>query len=285
MEDLSAEEKTELDNLYKELGNTEQPDAELASLINQYNGLYPSGNSGDNAATQNAASADAADADAGAAMRANAERQNATADDAMAQMPYDDPTRTADDAMAQMPFDQSNSLQNEFGNATQVTKPEEIPTQADKKVPYWIDGKRYEFKRTATDFTPAWRQSNLGFINLQPGEADIAKKLTNQKFTGSQAQAPTSESIQRNSENQRLRELAGIVEAVAPVTQNSPDYPSNQITADTDMITKSLSGGLNGEKSTGQTTIPVVASQLSRQKSDSNNMFNLYKAIKAIESK
>jgi hypothetical protein len=37
--------------------------------------------------------------------------------------------------------------------------------------------------------------------------------------------------------------------------------------ADTDTMVNKLSGGLNGRKATGQTTIPVVASQTSRQHS------------------
>jgi len=47
------------------------------------------------------------------------------------------------------------------------------------------------------------------------------------------------------------------------VSQNSPDFPSNTETNDDSL---QYSGGLNGPKSTGQTTIPVVASQDDRQK-------------------
>ena len=47
------------------------------------------------------------------------------------------------------------------------------------------------------------------------------------------------------------------------VSQNSPDFPSNIETNDDAL---QYSGGLNGPKSTGQTTIPVVASQDERQK-------------------
>jgi hypothetical protein len=44
--------------------------------------------------------------------------------------------------------------------------------------------------------------------------------------------------------------------------ENSPDWPTNTETSDDAM---QYSGGLNGPKSTGQTTVPVVASQLRRQ--------------------
>ena len=46
------------------------------------------------------------------------------------------------------------------------------------------------------------------------------------------------------------------------VDENSPDYPTNTETSDDAL---QYSGGLNGPKSTGQTTVPVVASQLRRQ--------------------
>jgi len=70
-----------------------------------------------------------------------------------------------------------------------------------------------------------------------------------------------------------------IAEADAPVTQNSPDYPSNQ-EYDDDAL--QYSGGLNGPKSTGQSTIPVLASQDERQVSEASSFLNLYKAFAKI---
>ena len=49
--------------------------------------------------------------------------------------------------------------------------------------------------------------------------------------------------------------------------ENKPDWPTNTETLDADPELRTYSGGLNGPKSTGQTTIPVVASQLRRQTS------------------
>jgi hypothetical protein len=46
------------------------------------------------------------------------------------------------------------------------------------------------------------------------------------------------------------------------VSQNSPDYPTNTETAQDSF---EYSGGLNGPKSTGQSTVPVLASQENRQ--------------------
>ena len=66
--------------------------------------------------------------------------------------------------------------------------------------------------------------------------------------------------------------------------ENSPDWPTNTETSDNAM---QYSGGLNGPKSTGQTTIPVIASQLRRQVSMEesvkleNDLFRLYQNYKA----
>ena len=51
------------------------------------------------------------------------------------------------------------------------------------------------------------------------------------------------------------------------VDENSPDWPTNTETLAADPNLRTYSGGLNGPKSTGQTTVPVVASQLRRQAS------------------
>jgi hypothetical protein len=48
-------------------------------------------------------------------------------------------------------------------------------------------------------------------------------------------------------------------------TLNNPDWPTNTETLAAQPELRTYSGGLNGPKSTGQTTIPVVASQLRRQ--------------------
>ena len=68
-------------------------------------------------------------------------------------------------------------------------------------------------------------------------------------------------------------------EADAPVDQNSPDYPTNQEESDDAL---QYSGGLDGKKSTGQTTVPVIASQEERQVAEGNSFFDLYKAFSKI---
>jgi hypothetical protein len=66
--------------------------------------------------------------------------------------------------------------------------------------------------------------------------------------------------------------------------ENSPDWPTNTETSDNAM---QYSGGLNGPKSTGQTTTPVIASQLRRQVSMEESvklersLFKLYNEYKS----
>jgi Protein of unknwon function (DUF3008) len=50
-------------------------------------------------------------------------------------------------------------------------------------------------------------------------------------------------------------------------TLNKPDWPTDTETLEAEPNLRTYSGGLNGPKSTGQTTVPVVASQLRRQAS------------------
>ena len=74
-------------------------------------------------------------------------------------------------------------------------------------------------------------------------------------------------------------------EAAATYSDNEPDYPSNQEYSNDSM---QYSGGLNDKKSTGQTTLPVVASQMHRlhsHVSEGQHMMDLYRSIQAIENK
>jgi len=56
------------------------------------------------------------------------------------------------------------------------------------------------------------------------------------------------------------------------VDENSPDWPTNTETKEADPELRTYSGGLNGPKSTGQTTVPVVASQLRRTSTMEENV-------------
>lgn len=75
-----------------------------------------------------------------------------------------------------------------------------------------------------------------------------------------------------------LLKLAGLGESACPscgkapcgcesLEENQPDWPTDAEKLDADPNLRTYSGGLNGPKSTGQTTTPVIASQLRRQAS------------------
>ena len=63
------------------------------------------------------------------------------------------------------------------------------------------------------------------------------------------------------------------------VSDNQPDWPSNAETSDDAL---QYSGGLNKPKSTGQTTIPVIASQDSRQKGYGDGFDEVYEELARI---
>jgi hypothetical protein len=56
-------------------------------------------------------------------------------------------------------------------------------------------------------------------------------------------------------------------------TENNPDYPTDaETTGEDDELLRRWAGGLNKPKSTGQTTVPVIASQVRRQVSMEENV-------------
>jgi hypothetical protein len=73
-------------------------------------------------------------------------------------------------------------------------------------------------------------------------------------------------------------------------TENKPDYPTDaETTGEDDELLRRWAGGLNKPKSTGQTTVPVIASQADRQvseqaKADKLGM-NLYAELKQFKAK
>jgi hypothetical protein len=74
-------------------------------------------------------------------------------------------------------------------------------------------------------------------------------------------------------------------EAVATYSDNEPDYPSNQEYSNN---VDPIGNGIHKSKSTGQATLPVVASQMHRlhsHVSEGQHMMDLYRSIQAIENK
>jgi hypothetical protein len=63
------------------------------------------------------------------------------------------------------------------------------------------------------------------------------------------------------------------------VDENNPDYPTN---TETSPDALQYSGGLNKPKSTGQTTVPVIASQDSRQKGYGDGFDEVYEELSRI---
>jgi hypothetical protein len=73
-------------------------------------------------------------------------------------------------------------------------------------------------------------------------------------------------------------------------TENKPDYPTDEeTTGEDDELLRRWAGGLNKPKSTGQTTIPVIASQATRQVSEETKAdklgLNLYAELKSFKAK
>jgi hypothetical protein len=74
--------------------------------------------------------------------------------------------------------------------------------------------------------------------------------------------------------------------ACEELDENKPNWPTDEETLAAEPNLRTYSGGLNGPKSTGQTTTPVIASQLRRQVSMEENvelersLFNTWKNYK-----
>lgn len=107
---------------------------------------------------------------------------------------------------------------------------------------------------------------------------DEVESEDQQEFEVSEDNAPDSEAAEttadENAEASEDQALATVDAAQdeEPVNEwandagdNAKDFDDESFKTDIDFMTKVISGGLNKEKSTGQTTVPVVASQLSRQ--------------------
>ena len=72
-------------------------------------------------------------------------------------------------------------------------------------------------------------------------------------------------------------------------TENKPDYPTDaETTGEDDELLRRWAGGLNKPKSTGQTTVPVIASQTDRQVSEQTKAdklgMNLYAELKQFKA-
>jgi hypothetical protein len=64
------------------------------------------------------------------------------------------------------------------------------------------------------------------------------------------------------------------------VDENAPDYPTDQVEADSNL---EYSGGMNGPKSTGQTTVPVIAGQDERMGVDGDDELRRIREMAGIK--
>lgn len=113
------------------------------------------------------------------------------------------------------------------------------------------------------------------------GEKEVVDEVESedqQEFEVAEDNAPDSDEAETSSdENAEAAEDQALATVDAaqdeePVNEwandagdNAKDFDDESFQTDIDFMTKVISGGLNKEKSTGQSTVPVVASQLSRQ--------------------
>jgi hypothetical protein len=114
-------------------------------------------------------------------------------------------------------------------------------------------------------------------ITIQASGDEAAKLMMLLKLAGLEGQAPSTCPTCGSAECGCDAEV---------VDENQPDWPTNTETIDADPELRTYSGGLDGPKSTGQSTIPVLASQARRQTSMEESvkiersLFSLYKNFK-----
>jgi hypothetical protein len=122
-------------------------------------------------------------------------------------------------------------------------------------------------------------------VNMGTGDGEARKSIT---VTADGAEADQLAELLKmagmHSQEQQACDTCGSTPCgCEELDENSPDWPTNTETSDNAM---QYSGGLNGPKSTGQTTTPVIASQLRRQVSMEEgvkierSLFKLYNQYK-----
>jgi hypothetical protein len=122
-------------------------------------------------------------------------------------------------------------------------------------------------------------------VNMGTGDGEPRKSVT---VTADGAEADQLAELLKmagmHSQEQQACDTCGSTPCgCEELDENSPDWPTNTETSDNAM---QYSGGLNGPKSTGQTTTPVIASQLRRQVSMEEgvkierSLFKLYNQYK-----
>lgn len=110
-------------------------------------------------------------------------------------------------------------------------------------------------------------------------DSDEAETSADENAEAAEDEALAVKSISEEDEEEDKEEEDGLEESFA----NSAD---DTFEADMNFMIKVIAGGLNGEKSTGQATTPVVASQMSRlgnPMSESNDLLSDWKKLSGIK--
>jgi hypothetical protein len=101
-----------------------------------------------------------------------------------------------------------------------------------------------------------------------------------------QEDADVAQANQSAAEYDEAEDSEQVTEWANDAGESSKDFDDESFQADMDFMTKVISGGLNKQKSTGQSTIPVVASQASRlgnPMQESANLLTDWKALAGIK--
>ena len=102
-----------------------------------------------------------------------------------------------------------------------------------------------------------------------PGGVDVSKAGSDWVYKSKEPGGRITATIPASASN-KMFPKTDVDEAYGDTdaTENEPDYPTDEVgTADEGMY----SGGLNGPKSTGQTTVPIIAHQRNRMGSDGDH--------------
>jgi hypothetical protein len=134
-------------------------------------------------------------------------------------------------------------------------------------------------------YTKALNEGMNVSVNMNAGEDGETRKSITVTADGAEADALADLLKMAGMQGQEACSSCGSTPCgCQAIDENSPDWPTNTETSDNAL---QYSGGLNKPKSTGQTTIPVIASQLRRQVSMEEGvelertLFNTWKNYKA----
>jgi hypothetical protein len=166
-----------------------------------------------------------------------------------------------------------------------VEETSDAPAEKKAKGGYNFGGSVYESLNK--QFTHALNEGMNISVNMNSGEDGQARKSITVSADGAEADQ-LAELLKMAGMQGQQQEACGTCGSTPcgceSIDENSPDWPTNTETSNNAL---QYSGGLNRPKSTGQTTTPVIASQLRRQVSMEEGvtlertLFNTWKNYKA----